>query len=227
MCGAYGFSVKDAREVYERFDTVNTLDELKPRWNIRPGQMNPVVISQSPNQILRMFWGLIPHFASDEHYKYKTINAKAETVAQLASFRKPFRSQRCLVPTTGFYEPDKVNKASPPFTWHYFHLKDQPLFAFAGIYDIWQDKQTGKEIKSYAIITTTPNTVVGNIHERMPVILHKEDEASWLNPDITEQEHLLPLLQSYPAGNMEDWQVGDAARNPRNDYPELIKPVGK
>ena len=113
----------------------------------------------------------------------------------------------------------------PPFNMVLSHLKDQPLFAFAGIYDIWKDKQTGKEISSYAIITTTPNALVGSVHDRMPVILHKEDEAVWLNPDITEPEQLLPLLQSYPADNMEAWDVDSAARNPRNDYPELIQPV--
>jgi putative SOS response-associated peptidase YedK len=225
MCGAYGFSVKDAKEVYNRFDIVNTLEDFKPRFNVRPGQMNPVVISHSPNQITRMFWGLIPHFAPDENYKYKTINAKAETVAALPSFRKPFRHQRCLVPATGFYEPDKINKSKPPFTWHYFQFKDQSLFAFAGLYEVWKDKQTGKEIHSYTIITTTPNTVVGKYHERMPVILEKDDEASWVNPDITEPEKLLPLLKPYPSDKMEEWQVGDAARNPRNDYPELIRPI--
>ena len=68
MCGAYGFSVKDAKEVYDRFEVVNRLDDFRPRFNVRPGQMNPVITSHSPNQISRMFWGLIPHFAPDENY---------------------------------------------------------------------------------------------------------------------------------------------------------------
>jgi putative SOS response-associated peptidase YedK len=225
MCGAYGFSVNNAREAYDRFAIVNTLEGLKPRWNIRPGQMNPIITSQSPNQISRMFWGLIPHFAVDENYKYKSINAKAETVSRLASFREPFRHKRCIVPATGFYEPDKIHHAKPPFPWHYFQLKDQPLFGFAGIYDIWKDRRTGNKIYSYAIITTTPNALVGKIHDRMPVILQQEDEETWLNPDITEPEHLLPLLQPYPVDQMEEWQVGDAARNARNDSPELTKPL--
>jgi putative SOS response-associated peptidase YedK len=225
MCGAYGFSVNNAREVYDRFAIVNTLEGLKPRWNVRPGQMNPIITSQSPNQISRMFWGLIPHFAVDENYRYKTINAKAETVSRLASFREPFRRKRCIVPATGFYEPDKLHYAKPPFPWHYFQLKDQPLFGFAGIYDIWKDQRTGNKIYSYAIITTTPNAFVGKIHDRMPVILQKEDEETWLNTDITEPEQLLPLLKPYPPDRMEEWQVGDAARNPRNDSPELIKPL--
>ena len=225
MCGAYGFSVNNAKEVYDRFAIVNTLEGLKPRWNVRPGQLNPIITSQSPNQISRMFWGLIPHFAVDENYKYKSINAKAETVSRLASFREPFRRRRCIVPATGFYEPDKLHYAKPPFPWHYFQLKDQPLFGFAGIYDIWKDQKTGQKIQSYAIITTTPNTLVGNIHDRMPVILRKEDEETWLNPDLTEPEHLLPLLQPYPAERMEEWPVGDGARNPKNDSPEVLKPV--
>jgi putative SOS response-associated peptidase YedK len=225
MCGAYGFSVKDAKEVYNRFDIENTLEDFKPRFNVRPGQMNPVVTSQSPNKISRMFWGLLPHFAKDEHYKYKTINAKAETVTEKPTFREPLRHKRCLVPATGFYEPDKINYDKPPFPWHYFHLKNQPLFAFAGLYDIWKDKETEKEIYSYTIITTTPNEVVGKIHDRMPVILKKEDEETWLNPDNTEPQQLLTLLKPYPADQMEEWQVSEAARNPRNEGSELIKPL--
>jgi putative SOS response-associated peptidase YedK len=225
MCGAYGFSVKDAKEVYDRFEVVNRLDDFKPRWNLRPGQMNPVITSASPNRISRMFWGLIPHFAPDEKYKYKTINARAETVAQLPTFREPLRHKRCIVPATGFYEPDKINYSKAPFPWHYFQLKDQQIIGFAGLYDIWQDKQTGKEIYSYTIITTVPNETVGRYHDRMPVILEKEYEEEWLNSDIVETERLLHMLKSYPAEKMEEWPVGDAARNPRNDYPELIKTV--
>src|SRR4051812_22623815 len=111
MCGAYGFTVKDAKAVYDRFEIVNRDVDLKPSWNMRPGQIHPVVVSHSPNQLEFMFWGLIPHFAKEKNYayKYSTINAKAETVAQLPSYRTPFRSQRCLVIATGFYEPDKAN----------------------------------------------------------------------------------------------------------------------
>ncbi len=234
MCGAYGFSVKDAKEVYDRFDIENTLENFKPRFNVRPGQMNPVITAQDQNEISRMFWGLLPHWAHDEHYKYKTINAKVETVAELSSFREPFRKKRCLIPATGFYEPDKKHFSKPPFPWHYFHLKDQKIFAFAGLYDIWKekelkngklvDKENGKEIYSYTIITTEPNAVVGKVHDRMPVILQKEDEKKWLDPDVQEPEHLFPLLKQYPAKEMEEWGVGPEARNPRNDYPELIEP---
>jgi putative SOS response-associated peptidase YedK len=224
MCGAYGFSVKDAKEVYNRFDIENTLEDFKPRFNVRPGQMNPVITSHSPNHISRMFWGLIPFWAHDEKMKFSTINARAETVATSPAYRKPFRTQRCLIPATGFYEPDKIDKDKPPFDWFYF-VTDQEIFAFAGLYDIWKDKNTGKEIYSYTIITTEPNEIVGKIHNRMPVILRPDDEADWVNPDITEPEHILPMIKQYPADKMKMWHVGDEARNPRNDSAELIKPV--
>src|SRR4051794_19330870 len=212
MCGAYGFSVQKAGEVYDRFGIMQKSGDYHPRWNLRPGQMNPVSTRHSPNQMNFMFWGLIPHWAKDDSHKYKTFNARAETVAELPTYRKPFRTQRCLVPATGFYEPDKLNTAKPPYPWHYFQLKDEALFAFAGLYDRWEDKQTGKEVYSYTIITTEPNGVVGRVHDRMPVILPKEQEDTWLNPDITEPEQLLPLLQPYPAERMESWHVSDAAR---------------
>jgi putative SOS response-associated peptidase YedK len=189
--------------------------------------MNPVITSHSPNQISYMFWGLIPHFADDRNYayKYSTINAKAETVATLRTYREPLRRSRCIVPATGFYEPDKEHFKKSPYPWHYFRLKDQEMFGFAGLYDVWKDRQTGKELSSYTLITTTPNRLVGALHHRMPVILHKADEATWLNPDTTEPTQLQGLLKPYPAEEMEEWQVGDAARSWKNDYPELIEPT--
>jgi putative SOS response-associated peptidase YedK len=187
--------------------------------------MNPVITSHSPNRISRMFWGLIPHWAKDKSFAYKTINARAETVTTLPTYKEPFRHKRCIVPATGFYEPDKINFSKPPFPWHYFQLKDQKVFGIAGLYDVWKDRETGKEMHTYTIITTEPNGVVGEFHGRMPVILQKEDEETWLNPDISEPAQLLPLLKSYPDDKMETWPVGEEARNPRNDYPELIKQV--
>ncbi len=225
MCGAYGFSVKDAKEVYDRFKVVNMLENCAPRYNVRPGQMNPVITSASPNRISRMFWGLIPHFAQDEHYKYKTINARAETIAKLPTFREPLRHTRGIVPATGFYEPDKQHVSKPPYPWHYFRVKDEEIFGFAGLYDIWKDPHTGRELYSYTIITTVPNDIVGAYHDRMPVILERNEENEWLNPDIVEAERLMPMLRPYPAQKMEEWQVGGAARNSRNDDPELIKPI--
>jgi putative SOS response-associated peptidase YedK len=107
MCGRYSFSVKDAKDVHERFDTYNELAGLTARYNIAPGQMNPVITSRhSPNEISRMFWGLIPFWAKDNKQKFSTINARANTAAKSPAYREPFRHKRCIVPATGFYEPD-------------------------------------------------------------------------------------------------------------------------
>jgi putative SOS response-associated peptidase YedK len=225
MCGRYGFSVKKAKDLYDRFEVINTLDDYQPRWNIAPGQMNPVITAHSPKQISRMFWGLIPSFARDKDYAYKTINARAETVSLLPSFRSSLRNRRCLVPATGFYEPDKISKKSAPFTWHYFELKDKSPFAFAGIYDIWINPVTQTGLYSYTIITTTPNKIVGQFHDRMPVILSREDEDKWINPDLNETDEILSFLKPYPQDLMEQWQVADEVRNARNEGEELIKPV--
>jgi hypothetical protein len=92
---------------------------------------------------------------------------------------------------------------------------------FAGLYAVWQDKRTGKEIRSYTIITTTPNEMVGQYHDRMPVILEQELEDDRLNPDIVETERLLQMLKPYPSEKMETWAVGEAARNPRNERASL------
>jgi len=221
MCGRYGFSVKNAKEVYDRFEVVNTLDDLLPRYNIAPGQLNPVIVKHSPNSITRMFWGLIPFFAKDDSFKYKTINARSEGIESKPTYKKPFRYQRCLVPATNFYEWDKSQKPSLPYA---FFVKDQPIFAFAGLYDIWKDPRSGDEIHSYTIITTEANEVVGKIHPRMPVILPKEEEEIWLNPDIIEPERLLPLLKPYPASHMKSYQISRAINNPSMDSEALLKP---
>ena len=102
-------------------------------------------------------------------------------------------------------------------------MRDHSISSFAGLYDIWHDKNNVKEIHSYTIVTTTPNAVVGKYHDRMPVILEKEGEATWLNPDI-EAQQLLPLLKPFDAEKMDEWEVGADARDPKNDYEEVIKP---
>jgi putative SOS response-associated peptidase YedK len=225
MCGRYGFSVKDAREVYDRFGLINTPDELNKlqnRYNIAPGQINPVIVQEDGNKLEWFFWGLIPYWAKNEDMKYKTINARAESVDTAASYRKPLRFQRCLIPATGFYEWDKSQKPSQPY---YFQVKDNSLFAFAGLYDIWKNPQTNHDVKSYTIITTQPNDSVKNIHNRMPVILEKEDEETWLNPDLTEPEQINQLLQPYPSDKMFSFPVSRLVNTPSIDSEELIKPA--
>jgi putative SOS response-associated peptidase YedK len=145
MCGRYGFSIKKKDEVYNRFGVQNKLDLFESHYNIAPGTMNPVITRHSPNHISRMVWGLIPFWAKDDKFKFQTINARVEGIESKPVYRKPFRMQRCLVPATGFFEWDKKEMPSQPW---YFRLKQEDLFAFAGLYDIWKDPKTGKESRA-------------------------------------------------------------------------------
>jgi putative SOS response-associated peptidase YedK len=183
--------------------------------------MEPVVTRTSPDTAKLMKWGLVPFWAKDPRIGYKMINARAETVATAPSFRKPFHSSRCLIPASFFFEWDKSEKPSQPYA---IQLNDHSTFAFAGLFDTWKDAE-GKEFQSFTIITTTPNSPVERIHNRMPVILHKEDEDLWLDHETGETQTLLQLLKPYPADEMEMCRASTAVNSPRNDSSNLLQPL--
>jgi putative SOS response-associated peptidase YedK len=149
------------------------------------------------------------------------INARTEGIEQKPAYRKPFRHQRCIVPANGFYEWQKVGSRKVP---HYFCLDNEALFGFAGLYDIYTD-ESGNQLKTYTIITTTANELIAPIHERMPVILRPEDEEIWLNPELHDPEPLLALLKPYPAKLMRSYLVSTLVNKPQNEGPELLEPV--
>jgi putative SOS response-associated peptidase YedK len=224
MCGRYGFSVKDIRKVYQRFEIVNELADYAPRYNIAPGQMNPVITKNSPKRIQRMFWGLIPYWAKDRSVSFHTINARGEEIDKKPSFKKAFQSQRCLIPATGFFE---WKKNIDPHVPYYIKLKNEAMFAFAGLYDKWVDPISKKELLSYTIITTGANDILKPIHPRMPVVLKREDEETWIEPDFVTSEKLLSLLKSYSPSEMEIYPVSREINKTRLDNETLINPVEK
>ena len=219
MCGRYVLA--DIQALAQRFNVQSGQAPDAPRYNVAPTQMMPVVVKHSPNQIVLMRWGLVPAWAKDDKQGKPLINARAETLAEKRSFRHLLSAQRCLVPASGFYEWKATEAGKTP---QYIHLKREPLFAFAGLYDRSVDEQ-GAETYTYTIITTTPNAVMAAIHNRMPVILRAEDEEAWLNPDETEPARLLPLLQPYAAEEMEAYSVSRMVNSPRNDGPQLREPA--
>ena len=221
MCGRY--SLFDPDKMYDRFSIVNRQLSIgiEPHYNITPGNMLPVVVKHSPNQIELMKWGLVPHWSIEPRVKYSTINARAETVTLSSVYREPFKTKRCLVPANGFFEWKQTASVKVPY---FIHLKHEPMFAFAGLYDVWTDAE-GKEFKSFAIITTTPNDLMQPIHTRMPVILRKADEEAWISPGETDIDKLLHLLKPYPSEQMEAYPVSTAVNRPMNDDPDVIKPV--
>jgi putative SOS response-associated peptidase YedK len=219
MCGRYTVRV-NAGELARRFHLeMPELPSFTPRYNVAPTQRLPVVVQADSRRLATMCWGLIPRWARDDSIGAKMINARAETLTEKPSFRPLLRSRRCLIPASGFYEWQPSTKIP-----HHIHLVDAPVFAFAGLYDLWRDRE-GNEVPTYTIITTTPNALVAAIHDRMPVILRPEDEDAWLDPDETDPAPLLALLRPYPAAAMAAYPVSRAVNSPRHDGPELLEPV--
>ncbi len=217
MCGRYGLIYPD--QIPERFDIEGDMVDYDPHYNIAPGLSNPVVLALSPNHVELMRWGFMPFWGKSA--KDELINAKAETIAEKPTFKKAFQFQRCIIPASGFYEWQRDGKEKRPF---YIHLKDEKIFGFAGVYRVRKDDE-GKEIKGYAIVTTTPNELMEPIHNRMPVILNKEDEHLWVSHDETEPERLLTLLKPYPTEKMEAYVVSTLVNSPANNTPKVIEEI--
>jgi len=219
MCGRFAFSATE--KFYERFDVKNKLD-LKPRYNIAPGQEVPVVLCEEENRAKLMKWGLIPHWAKDAKIGYKMINARSESVSEKPSFRTPLRTKRCLVPANGFYEWDKKGLEKIPY---FITLKDESLFGLACLYDIWQDEQ-GKDIFSFTILTAPANRLIAKIHDRMPVIIKKPLEGLWLDKKLTDEKKLIKMLEPYDSDAMQAYQVSKTVNKAVSDSKDLIKPAG-
>jgi putative SOS response-associated peptidase YedK len=219
MCGRYTNSAK-ADELEKIFGISGKIPPLKPRYNIAPTQMIDAIIEQKEDRILTGFkWGLIPAWAKDDSIGVKMINARAETVAEKPSFKNAFKSRRCIIPATGFYEWQKTKGTKQPF---YFFMKDQEPFGFAGLYEEWLDKGTGELIETCTIITTTANEVLEPVHERMPVILKPKDYDLWLDQKMKDTDQLQSLLAPYPAKEMDSYQVSREVNSPSLDSPQLI-----
>jgi putative SOS response-associated peptidase YedK len=193
---------------------------LTAHYNIAPTQFVPVVRHLEAERFLSaMKWGLIPSWAKDDKIGGKMINARAETVAEKPAFRSAFKSRRCIIPTSGFYEWKKLERGKQPF---YFYLKDKPVFGFAGLWEEWRDTKSGEVLESCTIITTEANEVLLPVHDRMPVILKTEDYEQGLDSKETDKERLQMLLAPYPANEMSSHPVNHSVNSPAIDSPELI-----
>jgi putative SOS response-associated peptidase YedK len=225
MCGRFRLARK--KEILEAaFGAEEALDDLDwvPRYNVAPGQEILAVRQNATEPVRRlspMLWGLIPSWANDPSIGYKTINARAETVAERPSFREPLRSRRCLILADGFYEWRREGKQKLPFC---FTLTGEPVFAFAGLWDRWRSPQ-GAQIESCTILTTGPNELMQDVHDRMPVILDPEDYDLWLDPRFTKIAELAALLKPYPAGAMRRYRVSQRVNQVQNDDAECAAEI--
>ncbi len=197
---------------------------MSQRYNIAPSQ--PVItIRQDAREPVRtlstMRWGLIPSWAKDIGIAYKTINARSETIATTPSFREPFKSQRCLVPADGFYEWQRNGRTKQPYC---FEVNGGEVFAFAGLWDRWRNPQ-GDVVESCTIMTTTPNSLVSDIHDRMPVILNPDDYDLWLDPGFRDVASVSEILRPFDAALMHRYPVSTRVNQVLNDDADCAKPI--
>jgi putative SOS response-associated peptidase YedK len=226
MCGRCT-QTSDANTLTLTFDLDSNLSpalkELTPRYNLAPSQPMAAIIADDSGRHLELLkWGLIPSWAKDPKIGNKMINARAETVAEKPAFRAALKKRRCLIPVDGFYEWKREGKAKTPM---YIQMKSGEPFAFAGLYEFWKPADSDAWIKSCTIITTTPNALMEDIHDRMPVIIKPSAYDQWLDPAETPAKKLLPLLKPCAASQMKAVQVSTMVNSTAIDIPELIRPV--
>ncbi|KLH98237.1 SOS response-associated peptidase [Brevibacillus formosus] len=221
MCGRFTI-VFDAETLLNRFDIEDIPFDWREIYNVAPGQKIPAIIeNKEERRIGQLKWGLVPFWSKDEKIGYKMINAKSETIQEKPAFRNLFTRKRCIIPADGFYEWKKVGKDKQPMR---IMMKTGEPFAFAGLYDTWTSPE-GEKLHSCTIITTKPNEVVADIHDRMPVILKKQDEQLWLDREKFDADLLQSLLVPYDHDQMRAYPVATIVGNPKNDQPECIQEI--
>ena len=224
MCGR--FALSDIVDIFSRFKIIipeGFKEKITPHYNIAPTQNIPIIYKDKnqENKIEFMKWGLVPFWAKDPRIGNKMINARSETLTQKPSFKHLLKSNRCIVPGSGFYEWKKIDKQKVPY---YIGIKDNKIFSFAGLYDRWRDS-AGNELKTFTIITTDANNTLKPIHNRMPVILEKEFEEKWIDTKFQDVNYLMQMLKPYPDDNMLTYAVSSEVNNPKNDNPKLLRKV--
>jgi len=220
MCGRFTLTVS-GRVLAELFG-VEEAPELDPRYNIAPSQ--PVLAarvgSSGEREVVPLRWGLIPSWAEDPSIGNRMINARAEGVASKPSFRSAVRRRRCLIAADGFFEWCKVAGGKQPYL---IRFADGRPFAFAGLWERWE--KGPDPVESCTIITTRPNALVAELHDRMPVILASSHFAEWLTPGPVATDRLEALLAPFPADDMASFPVSRRVNSPANDDSGVITPL--
>jgi putative SOS response-associated peptidase YedK len=221
MCGRFTLTVSP-EQLQDQFGLVEPPPaDLVPRYNIAPSQAVAVVTNSEERKLEIFQWGLIPSWAKDPKIGNKLINARAETLAEKPSFRTALKRRRCLVVADGFYEWKKDGARKIPM---YITMEDGRPFGFAGLWEVWQPPD-GSLLKTCTIITTEPNALTEQIHNRMPAILPPEAYDAWLKPGELPAEQVLPLLRPYDARRMKATPVSTRVNKPDFDSPECILPL--
>ncbi len=218
MCGRFSLTANEA-ELNLRFELEGGDAPYVPRYNGAPTQLLAIITGESPHRLSYHRWGLIPPWAKNISIGNKMINARAETITEKASFRTPLFSKRCLVPADGFYEWQQDTGKQP----YRIFVKSNALFAMAGLWERWKSP-TGEVVESFSIITTEANEFMKPIHNRMPVILKREYEKTWLRSK--DPAEILSLLRPYVAEDMDAFPVSKLVNSPRNEGKEVWVKAG-
>ncbi|HKV10588.1 MAG TPA: SOS response-associated peptidase [Thermoanaerobaculia bacterium] len=223
MCGRYTLS--SPREDLELLFDIYQLPLIPPRYNLAPTQEAAVVRVTEPGEPRRLDflrWGLIPYWAKEASIGNRMINARSEGVAEKPAYKHSFKKKRCLIPTDGFYEWKKEGKAKQPYL---IRRHDHKPFAFAGLWSTWRDPEKGVPVETFTILTTDANDFIRPLHDRMPVILEKQDFDLWLDPKFEDAERLQALLQPAPNDILETFPVSKLVNSPANELPNCIEPL--
>jgi putative SOS response-associated peptidase YedK len=191
---------------------------VTPRFNGAPGQQFLIIREnhETGKRSLDLIkWGLIPHWCKDAKGGRKPINAKAETVHQLPSFRDAFRRRRAILPIDGFFEWRAIGSGKQPYA---IAMANGSPFGLAAIWENWKDPTTGEWVRTFAVITVPANELVSQIHDRMPAILRPEDYSRWLGSDADVRD----LIISYPAALMRIWPISSRVNSPKHDDPSVL-----
>ncbi|WP_336775319.1 SOS response-associated peptidase [Paenibacillus sp. MMO-58] len=220
MCGRFTITA-ELDEIIDTFSVDEVNYEYTKRYNVAPTQTIPCIIERDGKRVLEGFrWGLIPFWANDAKIAYKTINARSEGIEKKPSFRHLLKRNRILIVSDGFFEWKQEAGSKQPYR---FQLASKGVYGFAGLFDTWHDPDSGNEIQTSTIITTTPNDLVATVHDRMPVILTGAGAADWINPQIADTERVLSYLNAYPDTEMIKYPVSKDIGNVRNSSADLIK----
>ena len=207
----------------ERFEAWDEIEE-RPRYNIAPTQ--PVLTvrkeqGKKSRKFTTMRSGLIPSWAKDISIGARTLNARSETVTTTPAFRQSILTKRCLIPADGFYEWQRMGSVKQPYC---FEVGEGGVFAFAGLWDQWKNPE-GQIIESCTILTTTPNSLVADMHDRMPVIVTPDKYDLWLDPDVNDFDAIRDILKPYDAAQMRRYPVSRKLNNSKIDDAESASPV--
>ncbi|MCI0400355.1 MAG: SOS response-associated peptidase [Gammaproteobacteria bacterium] len=221
MCGRFALTT-DPERLITLFE-VQQVPELKPHYNIAPGQNIAAVrvSDEGQREMVLLRWGLIPSWSKDPRIGARMINARAETVAGKPAFRSAFKRRRCLVPADGFYEWAKQGKVKRPY---YIARRDKEPFAIAGLWETWA-VGAHEPIQSCALVTTDANSSISKLHDRMPVILKPTDYATWLDPEHCDTDQLRSLLRPLTGISLTAYPVSTRVNSPRNDDAECIAAI--